>query len=69
MLQYTSLQPPHHQYLNKAKHKTGDAFLLWRLKGIIANGEVDVQGEIKNMKDFEVKAKSAQPETAENLTA
>lgn len=54
-----------HQYLNKAKHKTGDAFLLWRLKGIIAAGGLDVQGEVKNMKDFEVKTKSAQPETVE----
>lgn len=57
-----------HQYLNKAKHKTGDAFLLWRLKCIIAAGEVDVQGETKNMKDFEVKARLPQHEAAENLT-
>jgi hypothetical protein len=54
-----------HAYLSKATHKTGDAFLLWRLKGIIAAGELDVQGEIKNMKDFEVKMKSAQPTIAE----
>ena len=49
-----------HAYLNRATHKTGDAFLLWRLKEIIAAGEFDVQGEIKNMKDFEIKLKSAQ---------
>lgn len=49
-----------HTYLNKAKHKTGDAFLLWRLKGIVTAGELDVQGELKNMKDFEVKLKSVQ---------
>jgi Domain of unknown function (DUF1835)/Protein of unknown function len=48
-----------HQFLAKAKHTTGDAYLLWRLKGMIAEGLVDVQGEIKKMKDFEVKAKSA----------
>lgn len=50
-----------HVYLSKATHKTGDAFLLWRLKEIIAFGELDVQGEVKNMKDFEVKMKSSQP--------
>lgn len=54
-----------HTYLNKAPYKTGDAFLLWRIKEIIATGELDVQGEIKNMKDFEVKLKSTQPETVE----
>ena len=54
-----------HSYLNKAPHKTGDAFLLWRLKGIIQAGEVEVQGEIKNMKDFEVKSKSVQAATVE----
>ncbi len=47
-----------HQFLAKAKHTTGDAYLLWRLKGFIAEGLVDVQGEIKKMKDFEVKVKS-----------
>ena len=50
-----------HTYLHKATHKTGDAFLIWRLKGMIEAGEIDVQGEIKNMKDFEVKLKQAQP--------
>ena len=35
-------------YLHKATHKTGDAFLLWRLKQIIATGDLDVQGEIKS---------------------
>lgn len=48
-----------HQFLSKAKHTTGDAYLLWRLKGMIAEGMLDVQGELKRMKDFEVKAKSA----------
>jgi hypothetical protein len=48
-----------HQFLNKAKSTTGDAYLLWRLKGLIAEGKLDVQGEIRNMKDFEVKTKAA----------
>lgn len=48
-------------FLSKNKHTTGDMFLLWRLKLIIAGGDFDVQGEIKNMKDFEVKAKVEVP--------
>lgn len=48
-----------HQFLNKNKHTTGDMYLLWRLKLMIADGLFDVQGELKNMKDFEVKTPSA----------
>lgn len=48
------------QFLTKGKQTTGDAYILWRLKQLLAAGEYDVQGEIKNMKDFEVKAKSVQ---------
>jgi hypothetical protein len=43
-------------YLNKAKHTTGDMFLLWRLKSlIIDNGNYEIQGNIGKMKDFEVR--------------
>lgn len=42
-------------FLSKNKHTTGDMYLLWRLKLLIAGGDYDVQGEVKNMKDFEVK--------------
>lgn len=49
-----------HQFLHKNKQTTGDAYLLWRLKTLLATGEFDVQGEVKNMKDFEVKGKQAQ---------
>ncbi|MES1224009.1 MAG: DUF3658 domain-containing protein, partial [Bacteroidota bacterium] len=52
-------------FLHKAQHTTGDAYLLWRLKTILASGEYDVQGELKNMKDFEVKTKAVQPVTTE----
>lgn len=48
------------QFLTKAKQTTGDAYMLWRLKQMLAAGEYDVQGEVKNMKDFEVKVKAAQ---------
>ena len=45
-----------HQFQHKAKHTTGDAYLLWRLKTLIAMNLYDVQGKLGNMKDFEVKA-------------
>ncbi len=53
-----------HQVLSKSKQTTGDAYLLWRLKELIAADKIDAQGEIKNMKDFEVKQKvdKTQPE-------
>jgi hypothetical protein len=47
-----------HQVLTKSKQTTGDAYLLWRLKELIASDKIDAQGEIKNMKDFEVKKKA-----------
>ncbi|HVM88718.1 MAG TPA: DUF1835 domain-containing protein [Puia sp.] len=50
-------------FLHKAAQTTGDAYLLWRLKSILASGEYEVQGELKKMKDFEIKLKNAQPET------
>ena len=43
--------------LSKSKHTTGDAFLLWRIKELVAAGEIDWQGELKTMKDFEIKRK------------
>ena len=46
------------QFLNKAKETTGDAYLLWRLKVLIAQDKFDVQGKQGNMKDFEIKTKA-----------
>jgi hypothetical protein len=34
--------------------------MLWRLKQLIATDLYDVQGELKNLKDFELKKKSGQ---------
>lgn len=51
------------QFLSKAKETTGDAYILWRLKLMIAEGLFDVQGEVKNMKEFEVKKKAGVEET------
>jgi hypothetical protein len=47
-----------HQFLSKAKHTTGDMYLLWRLKTMIAMDMFDVQGKMGNMKDFEIKTKA-----------
>lgn len=48
-----------HNFLSKAKNTTGDAYLLWRLKIMIAQDMFDVQGKVGNMKDFEIKRKAA----------
>jgi len=47
------------QFLHKNKQTTGDAYLLWRLKELVYLGEFDVQGELKAMRDFELKSKSS----------
>ena len=48
-----------HQFLTKNKETTGDAFLLWRLKSIVEDEGFEVHGELKGMKDFEIKKRSA----------
>lgn len=45
------------QFLHKAKHTTGDMFLLWRLKEILRDEAFEGQGNIKGLKDFEVRKK------------
>ncbi len=47
-----------HHFLSKARHTTGDMYLLWRLKTMIAQEMFDVQGKIAQMKDFELKQKA-----------
>ena len=47
-----------HQCLSKGKQTTGDAYLLWRLKVMIAQDVFDVQGKVEAMKDFEIKWKA-----------
>ena len=58
-----------HQFLSKNKQTTGDMYLLWRLKQLVATDLYDVQGELKNMKDFELKKKSGQLFEAKQETA
>ncbi|MEO6582727.1 MAG: DUF3658 domain-containing protein [Ferruginibacter sp.] len=47
-----------HHFFAKAQHTTGDVYLLWRLKEMIAKDEFDVQGNVAGMKDFEIKLKA-----------
>ncbi|RYZ86357.1 MAG: hypothetical protein EOP04_14060, partial [Proteobacteria bacterium] len=51
-----------HAFYNKVKQATGDMFLLWRLKQLIQSGDFEVQGNVRGMKDFEVKKKVLAPE-------
>lgn len=52
--------------LGKMKVKTGDVFLLWRMRELAGAGVLELNGDTsKGWKDFEVKLKSAAPETAE----
>ena len=46
-------------FFHKAKHHTGDMFLLWRLKQVLLeqSDDYEVQGNIKAMKDFEIRKK------------
>jgi hypothetical protein len=48
-------------FLNHSKETTGDAYLLWRLKQLIGSGTLEVRGEVRNMKDFEIKTKVGEP--------
>lgn len=43
------------QFLSREKEIIGDAFLLWRLKNMIEENSWEMRGELKNMKDFELK--------------
>lgn len=43
------------QYYSKTKETTGDAYLLWRIKQMIDEGKVEMQGNMQNMKEFEVR--------------
>jgi hypothetical protein len=46
-------------FFHKAKHLTGDMFLLWRLKQILMmqGDDFEVQGNVKGLKDFEIRKK------------
>jgi hypothetical protein len=52
--------------LGKMKIKTGDVFLLWRMKKLAAEEKIEINGDTsKSWKDFEVKLKTTAPEIVE----
>ena len=52
--------------LGKMKVKTGDVFLLWRMKKLVEEEKIEINGDTtKSWKDFEVKSKAGTPETVE----
>lgn len=53
-----------HNILAKMKVKTGDVFLLWRMKHLAEQEKIELTGTpAKGWKEFEVRLKTAQPET------
>ncbi|MGI8600965.1 MAG: DUF1835 domain-containing protein [Chitinophagaceae bacterium] len=53
-----------HNILSKMKIKTGDIFLLWRIKQLVQLEQVEINGDTsKGWKDFEVRLKSLAAET------
>jgi hypothetical protein len=58
-----------HAILSKMKIKTGDVFLLWRMKKLAEEEKIEIHGDTaKGWKDFELKLKTALPETVEATT-
>ena len=51
--------------LSKMKIRTGDVFLLWRIKQLAEENKIEISGEpSKGWKEFDVKLKWTQPEEA-----
>jgi hypothetical protein len=51
--------------LHRMKIKTGDVFLMWRMKGLIARGRIEVLGDVnKTWKEFDVKLPGGRVESA-----
>lgn len=55
--------------LNRMKIKTGDIFIMWRMKKLIADGKIETTGDTsKSWKDFDVKLATSKAQTgAEEL--
>lgn len=52
--------------LGKMKIKTGDVFLLWRMRKLAEEEKIEINGDTsKGWKDFEVKLKTTTPEIVE----
>lgn len=55
--------------LNRMKIKTGDAFLMWRIKTLIAEGQITAQGDMsKEWKSFDIKLAGASKEAIAEAT-
>ncbi|MFT3904522.1 MAG: DUF3658 domain-containing protein [Niabella sp.] len=55
--------------LNRMKIKTGDVFLMWRMKELIQNGKVVIEGDVaKDWKSFDVKLAAAKAAVEVNET-
>jgi hypothetical protein len=49
-----------HAILSKLKIKTGDVFLLWRMKKLAGEDKIEIHGDTsRGWKEFEVKLKTA----------
>ncbi|WP_207493890.1 DUF1835 domain-containing protein [Aridibaculum aurantiacum] len=57
------------QYFSKSKEITGDSYLLWRLKYLVEVGKIEMQGDWRNMKDFQVRLPGTNAEAAETTSA
>lgn len=59
--------------LHRMKIKTGDVYIMWRMKYLIKEGRIEVTGDLnKNWKDFDVKlpgAKLEEPKSDGNIEA
>jgi hypothetical protein len=50
-----------HSVLSKMKIKTGDVFLLWRMRQLASEGRIEINGDMsKSWKDFEIRIPSNQ---------
>lgn len=56
------------QVTGKLKYPVMDQFLGWRLKELIREGKLDSRGDLKTIRDFEVKQPGQNTETTENPT-
>lgn len=56
--------------LHRMKIKTGDVFIMYRMKQLIADGKIEVTGDVnKNWKDFDVKLAGAKADGAKTAEA
>ena len=52
--------------LHRMKIKTGDVFIMWRMKHLISEGKIEVTGDVaKGWKDFDVKIGGAKQQQTE----